>query len=177
MSDKAVFRLVAIISLVVVLLVAVLSAKILPKPDTQPYFVRFQPLLHACINGTCAILLMISFYFIRKKNVPMHKRLNLTTFFLSAIFLVSYVVYHYLKGDSSFPKDNPLRPIYLFILASHILLAILVFPMILLSFYWGLKNEVKKHRKLVRFTFPIWLYVCITGVVVYIMISPYYQFG
>ena len=177
MTDKTVFRLVSIITLVVVILVGLLSAKILPRPEVQPFFVRYQPLLHACINGTCAILLLFSLYFIRKKKVEIHKKINLTAFFLSAIFLVSYVAYHYLSNETTFPKDKPVRPFYLFVLASHILLAIVVFPMVLLAFYFGLKGAVKQHRKLARWTFPIWLYVCVTGVVVYILISPYYQFG
>ena len=78
---------------------------------------------------------------------------------------------------ASFPTGNPVRPLYLFILSSHIILAAVVLPLILLSFYHGLKNNVAKHRKLTRWSFPIWLYVTVTGVVVYLMISPYYQFG
>ncbi len=166
----------SVISLIVILTVVVLSSKILPRPEVIPSFVKYQPLLHASINGICSILLLLSLYFIKKKNISAHKSINLFTFFLSAIFLVSYIAYHYLSEATTFPKENSLRPVYLFILSSHIILAALVFPMILLSFYWGLKNEVKKHKKLVRWTFPIWLYVTITGVVVYVMISPYYQF-
>ena len=78
--------------------------------------------------------------------------------------------------ETTFPKDNPLRPVYLFILLTHIVLAAIVLPLVLISFYFGLKNEVVKHRKIVRFSYPIWLYVTITGVVVYLMIKPYYPF-
>lgn len=176
MSDKAAFRLVFITTALILILVALLSAHVFPKPEVLPGFVKFQPLFHACVNGTCAILLMISFYFIKKKQVEIHKKINLTVFFLSAIFLLSYVLYHFFKADTTFPKDDPLRPYYLFVLSSHILLAMLVFPMVLLSFYFGLKGQVQRHRKLARWTFPIWLYVCITGVVVYIMIAPHYNF-
>lgn len=106
----------------------------------------------------------------------MHKRINLTAFALSALFLISYVLFHYLHGDTIFPKESPWRLIYLVILISHIVLAAVVLPLILFSFYLGLKNEVTRHRKLVRYTFPIWVYVTLTGVLVYLMISPYYVF-
>jgi len=110
------------------------------------------------------------------KNVQRHKKINILTFVLSTIFLLSYVTYHWLSEETKYPLDNPMRPLYLGILISHIILAATVLPMILLSFWYGLSNQVQKHRKLVRFTFPIWLYVTITGVVVYLMISPYYNF-
>jgi putative membrane protein len=81
-----------------------------------------------------------------------------------------------MSPETSFPADNPLRPLYLVILVSHIVLAAIVLPLILLSFWYGLTNQVQKHRKLVRFSFPVWLYVTTTGVIVYLMISPYYTF-
>jgi putative membrane protein len=109
--------------------------------------------------------------------VTLHKRLNIAAFLLSALFIASYVTYHYMAQETPFPTGNPVRPLYLFILSSHIILAAIVLPLILLSFYHGLKNNVEKHRKLTRWSFPIWLYVTVTGVVVYLMISPYYQFG
>jgi putative membrane protein len=85
-------------------------------------------------------------------------------------------MYHYFANETIFPTDNPLRPIYLTILISHIILAALVLPLVLLSFYHGLLMNIEQHKKLTRWTFPIWLYVTVTGVVVYLMISPYYQF-
>lgn len=176
MSDKAVFRLALIISAIVFIAVVVLNQKIIPKPDQIPSFVKHLPLLHACINGTCSILLLISLYQIKRKNIALHKKLNLTTFVLSSLFLVSYITYHYLGNETKFPAGDPLRPLYLFILLSHILLAAIVLPMVLLSFYWGLKNDVGRHRKITRWSFPVWLYVTVTGVIVYLMISPYYTF-
>src|SRR5205807_2306743 len=109
-----------------------------------------------------------------------HKKLNIITFILSSVFLLSYITYHWLAQETRYP-DGPLRSTYLIILISHIILAALVLPLVLLSFYFGLKTQqpggeryVYKHKKLVRWSFPIWLYVTITGVVVYVMISPYY---
>jgi putative membrane protein len=132
------------------------------------------PKLNALLNATCSVLLLLSFYFIKKKQINIHKRINITAFCLSALFLISYVTYHWLANETSFPKDNPLRPIYLFILISHIFLAAIVLPLVLFSFYRGLNMQVPKHKKIVRWSFPIWLYVTVTGVIVYFMISPYY---
>ena len=172
MNDKKFFLLSIVVSVVVFLVVIVLN--IIPRSDFQPSFVKYLPLFNACINGTCSALLLLSLYFIKKKNIPAHKKINITAFFLSSLFLVSYILYHYFSEETKFPKDNGLRPLYLVILASHILLASLVLPFILMSFYRGLNMQVEKHKKIVRWTFPIWLYVTITGVIVYLMISPFY---
>jgi len=176
MNDKLVFRLVMGISIFVLIAVIILNKKILPVPDVIPAFVYKLPKFNAMINGTCSLLLLLSLYMIKQKNIEAHKRLNIITFFLSSLFLVSYITYHWMAQETSYPKDAPYRTVYLIILISHIVLAALVLPLILLSFHRGLKNQVEKHKKLVRFAYPIWLYVTITGVVVYLMISPYYRF-
>ena len=173
-QDKIYFRIVLVVTLIVFAAVIILNRKILPRPDVTPSFTYFLPKLNAFINGTCSILLLISLYFIKRKEITKHKTINIITFILSSVFLVSYIMYHYLANETKFPLDNPLRTLYFFILVSHILLAAAVLPMILLSFYYGLRMNVDKHKKLVRWTFPIWLYVTITGVVVYLMISPFY---
>jgi putative membrane protein len=173
-NEKVVFRIVAALSVFVFVLVLVLNRKFIPRPDVVPSFAKYLPFLNACINGTCSVLLLISLYHIRRKNIETHKKINLTAFFLSVLFLISYVTYHYLADETKFPADNPARPVYLFILISHIILAALVLPLVLLSFYYGLKMEVKKHKRLTRWSYPIWLYVTVTGVIVYLMISPFY---
>lgn len=173
-NDKLVFRWIFGISLFVFVAVLVLNKKVLPRPDSIPEFVYSLPALNALINGSCSILLLASLYFILKKNILMHRRINITTFVLSSVFLLSYISYHYLAEETIFPKNNPIRPIYLTILISHIVLAASVLPLVLISFYLGLTNQVKKHKRIVRWTYPIWLYVTITGVVVYLMISPFY---
>ena len=175
-SDKVFFRLVVILSVVVFLAVIILNRKVLPRPEVLPEFAKSLPLLNAIINATCTVLLIASYLFIRRKRVAQHRILNISTFFLSCLFLVSYITYHYLADETHFPADNPIRPIYLAILFSHIICAAGVLPLILVTFYRGLKGEVEKHRKLARITFPIWLYVTLTGVIVYLMISPYYPF-
>lgn len=174
MSDKAVFRLIMTVSVVVFVAVIILNKKILPVPETIPSFVYQLPKLNAFINGTCSLLLLVSLYMIKQKNIEAHKKINILTFILSSLFLVCYITYHWLAQETTFPSNNPLRPIYLTILISHIILAAAVLPLILLSFHKGLQMQVEKHKKLVRWSFPIWLYVTVTGVIVYLMISPYY---
>lgn len=175
--DKIVFRIILALSIIVALLVVVLNEKILPRPDSYPAFVNHLPKLHAIINGTCFVLLLFSLRAIRGGNIGLHKKINLTAFFLSALFLVSYVTYHYLAGDTKYGGEGMLRGIYFVILISHILSAAIVFPLILWSFYLGLQDNREKHRKVVRWSYPIWLYVTFTGVLVYLMLSPYYTFG
>lgn len=173
-NEKKILRLIFILSGVVFLAVVILG--MLPQADHIPAFVPYLPKLNAFINATCSVLLIVSLYSIKNKNVVRHKKLNLTAFVLSSIFLLSYVTFHSFGVETKFPADNPLRPVYLTILISHIILAAIVLPLVLLSFYYGLTNKVTTHRKIAKWSFPIWLYVTITGVVVYLMISPYYQF-
>ncbi len=175
-NDKLVFRIVMALSVIVFVAVIILNKKILPVPEVIPDFVYKLPKLNAMINGTCSLLLLLSLYMIKQKNIQVHKKINIIAFCLSAVFLVSYITYHWMMPETTFPLNNPLRPVYLIILISHIVLAALVLPLILLSFHKGLQNQVEKHKKLVRWSFPIWLYVTITGVIVYLMISPYYPF-
>ncbi|HVV56172.1 MAG TPA: DUF420 domain-containing protein [Mucilaginibacter sp.] len=190
MTDKFIFRFVAAISAFVFIVVIVLNKRLIPAPAEIPHFVRYLPKLNALLNGTCSILLLISLYFIKQRNITMHKRINILTFCLSSLFLVSYILFHYLMPETIYGDINgdgilsaaesatvgSVRTIYLVILTSHIILAAGVLPLILLSFYRGLQMQVQKHKKLVRWTFPIWLYVTVTGVIVYIMVSPYYHF-
>jgi putative membrane protein len=173
-SEKKILAGIFVLSAVVFLLIVVLG--FLPKSNTVPDFVKFLPQLNATINGTCFILLLFSIYFIKRKKVELHKKINITAFLLSTIFLVSYVVFHSYGVETKYPADSPIRPMYLSVLISHIILSAIVLPLILLSFYYGLTGKIKSHRKITRWSFPIWLYVTSSGVIVYLMISPYYQF-
>jgi putative membrane protein len=173
MTDKKFFILSVVVSVIVFVIVVILN--FLPKADFIPAFVHYLPALNACLNGTCSILLLASLYYIKRKNIQLHKKINITAFFLSSIFLVSYISYHYFSIEVKFPAGNSMRPLYLVILLTHILCASLILPFILMSFYRGLNMQVESHKKIVRWTYPIWLYVTITGVIVYLMISPYYS--
>ena len=176
MNDKLIFRLITGVSIFVFVVVVILNRKIIPVTIPTPGFVYVLPKLNAIINGTCSILLLLSLYFIRKKDIKTHKRLNITAFLLSSVFLVSYIIFHYFVKETTYGGQGLIKNIYYIILVSHIILAAIVLPLILLSFQRGLQMQVEKHRKLVRWSYPIWLYVTVTGVIVYLMISPYYMF-
>ena len=122
------------------------------------------------------MLLLVSLYQIKGGNIQTHKILNIMTFILSSLFLVSYIIFHATGIRTSYGGEGIVKYIYYFILITHIILAAVVLPVVLLSFYSGLKMNVPRHRKLVRWSFPIWLYVTVTGVIVYLMIAPYYTF-
>jgi len=173
MNNKVVSRIIITVTIAIPLVVTILH--FMPKPDKVPDIIKHCPLLNAILNGTCTVLLIMSYLAIRNKMISLHKKLNVTAFVLSAIFLLSYVAYHSFGKETHYP-DGPMRPLYLFILTSHIILAAVVLPMVLVTFYRGLTNQYISHRKLARWTMPIWLYVTSTGVIVYLMISPYYNF-
>ena len=176
-SDKTFFRIAMTISIVVFLLVVLLNKRVLSPPDTFPSFIYKLPLLHALINGTCAVLLIFSLRAIKAGKVALHKKINLATFSLSAVFLISYVTYHFFVPETSYGGEGLLKTLYYFVLLTHIPLAAAVLPLILLSFWYALTGKIDKHKKIVRFTYPIWMYVAVTGVIVYLMISPYYEFA
>jgi putative membrane protein len=186
--DRIYLRWIIAISISVFLLVLLLSR--LPKAENIPSFVPYLPKLNAFLNGTCSIILIISYYFIRRKKIAIHRKLNLTAVTLSTIFLLSYVTFHSFGVETRYGDLNHdgtvnaiekaqagiLRPVYLTLLSTHILLAAIVLPLVLLSLYRGLTMQVKLHRKITRWSYPIWLYVTVSGVLVYLMISPYYNF-
>jgi len=131
------------------------------------------PHFNAIINSLTSVFLLLSFYMIKyKRDVKSHQRLNTLSFIFGAIFLISYIIYHSSVESTSYQGDS--RMIYFFFLISHILLSIVVVPFVLFAFYYSLTNQIEKHKKVVKYTFPIWLYVSVSGVIVYFMISPFY---
>ena len=130
----------------------------------------FLPALNAVLNGLCAITLCVGLYFIKHRNREAHRTSMLLAFVFSSAFLVSYIVNHALHGDTIFPGHGAVRSAYLFILASHVLLSIVALPMVLTTFFFSLTGRFTMHRRIARFTFPIWLYVSVTGVIVYFML-------
>ena len=130
--------------------------------------------LNALINTAVSVLLMIGLIAVRRRRYLLHKRLMITAIILSCAFLISYVCHHLFTGETKYGGTGSLRYIYFFILGTHILLAAIILPFVLFSAYRGLTGEYAKHRKISKITWPIWLYVSITGVLVYFMISPYY---
>jgi putative membrane protein len=132
---------------------------------------NFLPTLNAVLNGLSAVALVIGFSFILRRRIAAHRASMMTAFVFSSLFLVSYIVNHALHGDTLYPGHGTIRTVYLTILASHILLSVIALPMVLTTFFFALTGRFPQHRRLARFTFPIWLYVSITGVVVRVMLA------
>ena len=164
--------LIIIASILIPVVVAVLY--LLPKNFEVGDEVYMLPKLNAIINGTASIVLIAAFFAIKAKNIKLHQNLMYTALLLSVLFLLSYVTYHALTESTSFGGKGIIRNIYFFILLSHILLAIIIVPLVMITFSRALAEKFDKHKKIARITLPLWLYVTVTGVVVYLMISPYY---
>tara|TARA_B100000768_G_C11240083_1_gene359100 strand:+ start:318 stop:863 length:546 start_codon:yes stop_codon:yes gene_type:complete len=166
-----------IVSLSIIVPIAVASLFLLPE-DWKLQFgnanFRSLPFFHAVLNGCTAVLLAVAFGMIKTKNVNFHRLANMLAFSLSAVFLISYVVSHISNPDAHFGGEGWVRYLYFFILITHITLSIPVLPLAMLSIYRALNNQISAHKKLVKWTFPIWMYVAITGVLVYIFMAPYY---
>ena len=130
--------------------------------------------INATINSLVSVLLVAGLIVVRKRNYLLHKRIMLTAIVLSCLFLISYICHHLFTGETKFGGTGTIRYIYYFILGTHIVLAGIILPFILFTAYRAMTGEWLRHRKLAKITWPIWLYVAVTGVVVYFMISPYY---
>jgi putative membrane protein len=133
----------------------------------------FLPALNALLNGSCAISLCVGLYFIKHHNREAHRTSMLMAFAFSSVFLISYILNHALHGDTIFPGHGAVRTLYLSILASHIVLSVVALPMVLTTFFFSLTGRFAMHRRIARVTFPIWLYVSITGVVVFVFLKAY----
>jgi putative membrane protein len=135
------------------------------------------PALNACLNATSALFLLLAYRAIRRREIGRHRRLMLTAAITSAVFLVSYLTYHARVGSVRFTGQGPVRTVYFTILISHTILAIAVLPLALRTLYLGLRRRDGQHRRIARWTFPVWLYVSVTGVVVYVMLYRLYPPG
>jgi putative membrane protein len=132
------------------------------------------PFFHAILNGSTAVLLLTGFILIKNKKAKSHKVAMLSAFVLSSVFLLSYVTSKLTNSPVPFGGEGMIRYVYFFILVSHIILSIPVLPLALFSIYRGMTGEIEKHKSIVKYTFPIWMYVAITGVLVFVLMSPYY---
>jgi len=140
--------------------------------DVEP--LKFLPPIYASINGLTAVILILAVMAIKKGNRKTHERLMKFAITLSVLFLLMYVAYHMTSDSTPFGGEGTIRYVYFFILLTHIFLSIVIIPLVLITYVRALAERFDKHKKLAKITFPIWLYVAITGVVVYLMISPYY---
>jgi putative membrane protein len=145
------------------------------KTTFARYDFSFLPLLNAIMNGATFILLLLALFAIRQKNIKLHRNFIFLAFGCTSVFLLSYLLYHFTTPSTAYGGHGIMRFIYFFILITHILLAIITVPLALISIGRGLNMEVTLHKKITRWSMPIWLYVSSTGVIVYLMISPYYK--
>ena len=159
-----------IVSIVVPVLVAFLFT--VRIPNVEP--LSFLPPIYASINGLTAIFLIIALWAIKNKKIVLHQGLMKISIGLSLVFLVMYVAYHMTSESTPYGGEGFMRYIYFFILITHIILSIGVIPMVLITYVRAISKQFANHKKIARYTFPIWLYVAVTGVIVYFMISPYY---
>jgi putative membrane protein len=163
-------KLIIAISIIIPLVVASLF-----RVKVEGYDFSFLPPIYATINGLTAILLIVAVVAIKNGKRSLHESLMKTCILLSAAFLVLYVLYHMTSDSTSYGGSGVWRGVYFFILISHILLSVIIIPLVLFTFVRALSGDFKRHKALARITFPIWLYVAVTGVVVYLMIRPYYS--
>jgi len=174
-DNRVILKLITTIAIIVPIVVAVLL--FMPsKIDLASEWVFFLPHLNAVINTAATVALVLALVFIKQNNIALHRAAMTVAFGLGAVFLVSYVIYHAAAESTVFGGEGWIRPVYYFILISHIILAAVALFPILLAYYYGYTDQRAKHKKIVKFAYPIWLYVTITGVLVYLMISPYYNF-
>ncbi|SES98504.1 DUF420 domain-containing protein [Hymenobacter actinosclerus] len=136
--------------------------------------VKALPAVNAVLNSLTAVCLMLGYYFIRRKQVARHRAMMGLAFLLGSLFLVSYVAYHSQVASVSFGGQGLIRGVYFFLLLTHIVLAAVTVGLVLFTLYFALTEQFQKHRRIARWTYPVWLYVSVTGVIVYLMISPYY---
>ena len=137
-------------------------------------YISYLPHLNACLNGTSAVLLFTGYTFIRKRNVVAHRACQIAALVISLLFLASYLTYHYHHGATRFQGTGFVRTFYFTILTSHTILAMVIVPLVILTFYRAFRGEFGRHRRIARITLPIWLYVCVTGVIVYLMLYQIY---
>ena len=173
-KEKQYKKIITILSVAIPLAVAALFGVNLQKMgfDVEP--LTFLPPIYATINGFTAVLLIFAVIAIKNGKRILHERLNSLAILCSVIFLVMYVAYHMTSNSTSFGGEGLVKYLYYFILITHILLSVVIIPFVLITYMRAKLGKFPEHKKIAKITFPLWLYVAVTGVVVYLMISPYY---
>lgn len=174
-EEKKYKKWIVALSIIIPVAIAILFGVNLRKLgyDVQP--LSFLPPIYATINGITAVLLVIAVSAVRRGKAKLHENLIKVCMGCSIAFLLMYVAYHMTSESTSYGGEGFLRYVYFFILITHILLSIIVIPFVLFTFVRGIAGAYERHKKLARITYPMWLYVAVTGVIVYLMISPYYN--
>ena len=172
MKESVAKKLITIVSIAVPVVVAILFGVRLP--NVEP--LSFLPPIYASINGLTALLLLVALWSIKAKMITLHQNIMKACIALSLSFLLMYVAYHMTSDSTPFGGEGIIRTVYFILLVSHILLSIIIIPLVLHTYLRAYLKDFQGHKKLARITFPIWFYVAVTGVVVYLMISPYYAY-
>mgnify|MGYP005988287711 CR=1 FL=1 len=174
-TEKKYRKWIVALSIIIPLAVAILFSVNLRELGFDVKPLNFLPPIYATINGITAIVLIVAVMAIKKGNRSLHEGLMKVAIGLSVLFLLMYIGYHMTSESTKYGGEGVLRYLYFIILITHIVLSIAIIPMVLITYVRALAERFDKHKKLAKITFPIWLYVAITGVVVYLMISPFYQ--
>lgn len=140
----------------------------------MPEYISYLPHLNAVLNSTSAVLLIAGYSFIRKGRIAAHRNCQILALITSSLFLISYLTFHYFHGSTRFPGQGIVRPVYFIILISHTILAVVIVPLILVTLYRAVRMDFARHRRIARWTLPLWLYVSVTGVIVYLMLYQIY---
>ena len=173
-SEKKYNKWIVALSIIIPLAVAALFGINLRDLGFDVKPLTFLPPIYATINGLTAFILLLAFWAIKNKNIMLHESLMKTAIGCSVVFLVMYVAYHMTSDSTKFGGEGIIKYVYYFILITHILLSIVIIPFVLITYVRAITKDFERHKKIARITFPIWLYVAITGVIVYLLISPYY---
>jgi putative membrane protein len=178
MEDKSIekkFRTpIIVVSIIIPIAVALLFSIKLKDFGIIVEPLSFLPPIYAAINGITALLLIFAVNAIKKGNRNLHEKLMTSAIGCSIVFLIMYVAYHMTSESTKFGGEGIIRYVYFFILITHIALSVIIIPLVLFTYVKALSQRFDKHKKLARITFPLWLYVAVTGVIVYLMIAPYY---
>ena len=172
LNNKKYDGLIKVLAIAVPLLVAILFG--IPTKLNLGSWTKSLPHINALLNSLTALCLVIGYLFIKNKNIKLHRLTMLFAFVMGSVFLVFYVLYHISNKATSFGEVGTIKVVYYILLISHVILAAVVVPFVLYAVYFALSGQIDRHKKIVKWTLPIWLYVSITGVIVYFMISPYY---
>ena len=173
-TEKKYKRVITILSIIIPVAVAALFGINLRKLGLDVEPLRFLPPIYATVNGITAVLLIAAVIAIKNSKKTLHERLNTLAIICSVLFLVMYVAYHMTSDSTTFGGEGFIKYLYYFILITHIVLSVIVIPFVLVTLMKAKLGKFTEHRKIAKITFPIWLYVAVTGVIVYLMISPYY---
>ena len=169
-SEKKYNRLIVILSVAIPIVVAALFG--IKIPNVEP--LTFLPPIYASTNALTALVLVVAFWAITNKKIKLHQRLMQFAIILSILFLTMYVAYHMTSDSTKYGGEGAMKYLYYIILITHIVLSVVVIPFVLITYVRAITNNIEQHKKIARITFPLWLYVAVSGVLVFIMISPYY---